>query len=86
MVIIAKRKDTTHVFCNLFRFRRDRILVDGSVFFRCVARNCCGRVKVSVIGSVLFSSEHNHEAHPVRKEIDKVVAEIDREAVGLQKP
>ena len=44
-----------------FCLRKDRVLKDGNVSYRCIVRTCCGRVRIHEPDIIVLSTEHNHE-------------------------
>src|SRR6218665_3226510 len=50
-----------------YRYRMDRVLVGGNTSFRCINRNCYGRMKISATGEIVSSTEHRHEREYVEK-------------------
>lgn len=77
--VSQKQKD--HLLHAGYRLRRDRILADGSISWRCSRKDCSGRIKVSDTDDVVVVTEHNHASDPAQNEATKVVAEIRRRAV-----
>jgi len=57
------------------------ILAGGNTSWRCVKRNCPGRIIVNEIDNVVTSSEHNHEPESGGNESKQFVSEIHHRAV-----
>ncbi|XP_077297621.1 uncharacterized protein LOC143919269 isoform X6 [Arctopsyche grandis] len=64
-----------------YRLRRDRILANGDVSWRCTQKKCSGRVKVNQNNVIVVVSEHNHASDPDRNEAFKIVAKIRQQAI-----
>ena len=55
--------------------------------WRCVKRDCAGRMKVTPTDDVAIVCEHNHGSDPDQNEATKVVSEIRRRAATtVEKP
>src|SRR6218665_2321231 len=50
-----------------YRYRMDRVLVGGNRSFRCINRNCYGRMKINATGEIVSLTEHRHEREYVEK-------------------
>src|SRR6218665_85733 len=59
--VTSKNNNKEHLLFNGYKFRKDKILMDGTTAWRCLKRSCTGRLKVSVTNSIVSSSEHNHK-------------------------
>lgn len=77
---INSQKRKPHLLHEGFRFRCDRILTDGSESWRCIMKNCPGRMRASPQDEVFVVNEHNHSPNPGQNEVLKIVAEIRRRA------
>src|SRR6218665_3232587 len=58
---VTSQNNREHLLFNGYKFRKDKILIDGTTAWRCLKRSCTGRLKVSVTDSIVSSSEHNHK-------------------------
>src|SRR6218665_252345 len=58
---VTSQNNRDHLLFNGYKFRKDKILLDGTTAWRCLKRSCTGRLKVSVTDSIVSSSEHNHK-------------------------
>src|SRR6218665_2209956 len=59
--VTSKNNNKEHLLFSGYKFRKDKILIDGTTAWRCLKRSCTGRLKVSVTDSIVSSSEHNHK-------------------------
>src|SRR6218665_2524787 len=50
-----------------YRYRMDRVLAGGNTSFRCINRNCYGRMKINSTGEIVSVTEHRHEREYVEK-------------------
>jgi len=50
-----------------YRYRMDRVLVGGNTSFRCINRNCYGRMKINATGEIVSLTEHRHEREYAEK-------------------
>jgi len=76
METITIYKTVSHILRDGYRLRKVRILSDGTTSWRCVKRNCSGRLRVNEKDNVVSFSVHNHEPESDRNEINKTVPEI----------
>src|SRR6218665_351614 len=60
MYKVTSKNNKEHLLFNGYKFRKDKILIDGTTAWRCLKRSCTRRLKVSVTDSIVSSSEHNH--------------------------
>src|SRR6218665_321072 len=58
---VTSQNNREHLLFNGYKFRKDKILIDGTTAWRCLKRSCTGRLKGSVTDSIVSSSEHNHK-------------------------
>src|SRR6218665_359445 len=61
MEITISKRNKKHLLRDGFRFRKDRVLKDGNVSYRCIVRRCCGKVRIHEPDVIKLSTEHNHE-------------------------
>lgn len=64
IIIIEKTtspKKNEHQLRYRYGFRKDMVLKNGDISWRCVTRACCGRFRDYITDSVIFLTEHNHE-------------------------
>lgn len=61
-----------------YRFRKDKIMKDGKISWRCVTLACYGRLRVGVTDDVISSTDHNHEPELGRNEIGKVDMTVEK--------
>src|SRR6218665_667693 len=87
MQTITIYKTVSHTLRDGYRLRKVRILSDGTTSWRCVKRNCSGRLRVNEKDNVVSFSVHNHAPVSDRNEINKTVPEIQykepRQALAL---
>src|SRR6218665_3252512 len=50
-----------------YRYRMDRVLVGGNTSFRCISRNCYGRMKINATGEIVSLNEHRQEREYAEK-------------------
>src|SRR6218665_2829631 len=50
-----------------YRYRMDRVLVGRNTSFRCINRNCYGRMKINATGEIVSLNEHRHEREYAEK-------------------
>src|SRR6218665_2420561 len=61
MYKVTSKNNTDHLLFNGYKFRKDKILIDGTTAWSCLKRSCTGRLKGSVTDSIVSSSGHNHK-------------------------
>lgn len=87
METIESQKQKEHMLRDGYRLRKDRINADGSTSWRCVKKDCRGRIKLDAVDAVTVLSEHSHAPNPELNEAAKAMAEIRRRAVTtVEKP
>lgn len=64
-----------------YRLRRDRVLANGDISWRCTQKKCSGRVKINQHDVIIVVSEHNHAPDPDRNEAFKIIAKIRQQAI-----
>jgi len=64
-------KDRFSLLCKGYRYRRDKANRDGSMSLRCVRRDCAGRIKKLVDGTICCITQHNHESSAVKPQREK---------------
>lgn len=69
-----------HLISAGYRYRKDRVNVDGSESWRCCKYTCKGRIKVASTFISTVVSVHNHAPDPESNEAKKIVGEIRRRA------
>lgn len=87
MDIIKSQKGKEQMLYEGYRYRRDKLNQDGSSSWRCVKRECAGRLKKHTDGTIRKSTEHTHAPDTARNETEKIKATIrERAANGVEKP
>src|SRR6218665_665859 len=61
MEITISKRTKEHLLRDGYRFRKDIVLKDGNVSYRCIVRACCGRMRIHEPDAIVLSTEHNHE-------------------------
>lgn len=81
------QKDKEHIISDGYRYRKDRVIADGSTAWRCYKRDCKGRLKVKSAEETTLTTEHNHAPDPEGVVAKKTVAEIrHRATTTVEKP
>jgi hypothetical protein len=87
MDIIKSQKGKQQLLYEGYRYRRDKVNQDGSSSWRCVKRECAGRLKKKTDGTLQTSTEHMHAPDTAKNESEKIKATIrERAENGVEKP
>jgi hypothetical protein len=70
MDTITSQKGKEQLLFGGYRYRRDKLNQDGSSSWRCVKRECAGRLKKATDGTFTTSTEHMHAPDTAKNEID----------------
>nr|XP_033798636.1 uncharacterized protein LOC117359609 [Geotrypetes seraphini] len=82
MEVITSQRGREHWVNEGYRYRRDRVMADGSTSWRCVRRDCVGRRKRLVDGSSVEITAHVHAPNNARIEADRMMGDICERAVA----
>ena len=87
MDIIKSQKGKQQLLYEGYRYRRDKVNQDGSSSWRCVKRECAGRLKKKTDGTLQTTTEHMHAPDTAKNESEKIKATIrERAENGVEKP
>jgi FLYWCH zinc finger domain len=87
MDIIKSQKGKQQLLYEGYRYRRDKLNQDGSSSWRCIKRECAGRLKKKTDGTLQTSTEHMRAPDTAKNESEKINANIRKRAEnGVEKP